>query len=52
MCKNCDCEDSTLKIQHTCDCKEKDCTCDSVIGFEKEPTAVSHCCGEPMKRIK
>lgn len=52
MCKNCGCEDSTLKIQHTCDCKKKDCTCDSVIGFEKEPTAVPHCCGAPMKRIK
>jgi hypothetical protein len=52
MCKNCGCEDSTMKIQYKCDCHEKECTCDSVIGFEKEPTEVPHCCGAPMKRIK
>jgi hypothetical protein len=52
MCKNCGCEVSEKKIQYKCDCNEKDCTCDSVIEFEKEPKAVPFCCGAPMKRIK
>jgi len=52
MCKSCGCEESEMKIQYECDCKNKDCTCDSVIGFEKEPKSVPHCYGAPMKRIK
>ena len=52
MCKSCGYEESTMKIQYTCAYKEKECTCDSVIGFEKEPKAVQQCCGAPMKRIK
>jgi len=52
MCKNCGCEESEMKIQYQCDCKDNDCTCNSVIGFEKEPQAIPHCCGVPMKRIK
>jgi hypothetical protein len=52
MCKNCGCEASGKKIQYKCDCNEKDCACDSVIEFEKEPKAVPFCCGAPMKRIK
>jgi len=50
--KNCGCEESGMKIQYQCDCKENDCTCDSVIEFDEEPKAVPHCCGAPMKRIK
>jgi hypothetical protein len=41
-----------MKIQYQCGCKEKDCTCDSVIEFEKEPKSIPHCCGAPMKRMK
>ncbi|MBN1860232.1 MAG: hypothetical protein JW840_02095 [Candidatus Thermoplasmatota archaeon] len=52
MCKSCGCEAPTKKIQYQCDCNDKDCTCDSVIGFDAEPQAVPYCCGAPMKRIK
>jgi hypothetical protein len=41
-----------MKIQYQCDCKEKDCTCDSVIEFEKELKSVPHSYGAPMKRMK
>jgi hypothetical protein len=40
-----------MKIQYQCDCKDKDCTCDSVIEFEKKPKAEPHCYDAPMKRI-
>jgi hypothetical protein len=52
MCKNCGCEESSMKIQYQCNCKDKDCTCHSIIGFDTEPKAVPHCCGAPMKRKK
>ena len=45
-------EASGMKIRYQCDYKEKDCTCDSVIEFEKEPKSISHCCGASMKRMK
>ncbi|VVB59697.1 Uncharacterised protein [uncultured archaeon] len=52
MCKNCGCEVSGMKIRYQCDCKEKDCTCDSVIEFEKELKSITCCCDAPMKRMK
>ena len=51
-CKSCSCEASGMKIQYQCDCKDKDCTCDSVIEFEKKPKAEPHCYDTPMKRIR
>jgi len=52
MYKNCECETSEKQIQYKCNCKEKDCSCDQAITFEKEPQAVPFCCGTPMKRVK
>jgi len=52
MCKSCGCATSGIKIQYRCDCKDKDYICDSVIGFEKEPASVPHCCSSPIKCIK
>ena len=52
MCKSCGCESSEKPVQYKCDCKDDECTCESIIEFQKEPNAIPYCCGNPMKRIK
>lgn len=52
MCKSCGCETVGKPIQYMCDCKDKECSCDSIIEFDGVPKVVPYCCGVPMKRIK
>jgi len=52
MCKSCCCETVGKPIQYMCDCKDKECSCDSIIEFDGVPKVAPYCCGVPMKRIK
>lgn len=52
MCEHCGCEMSDKPVQYKCDCSEEECTCNSIIEFDKEPKSPPYCCGVPMKRIK
>lgn len=51
MCKNCECEEEKA-VQYKCNCNEKNCDCDQIIEFDKEPNVTPYCCGVEMKRIK
>ena len=52
MCKSCGCEAIGKPVQYMCDCKDEECSCDSIIEFDEVPKTIPYCCGVPMKRVK